>query len=136
MRNLVPLVTAFLLLFPVAAQAQDSRAALESGGKALGATNLKSIEIQGSGVAFQVGQSASPGMPWPQFDIRTFTRIVNYETASFRQEILQTRALEPSRGGGVYIRASTSWSSRSAATMPGTSRATPRCRPRSRSPTV
>src|SRR5207237_4299252 len=83
---------------------QDSRAALESVGKALGATNLKSIEIQGSGVAFQVGQSATPGMPWPQFDIRTFTRIVNYETASFRQEILQTRALEPPRGGGVYIR--------------------------------
>src|SRR5439155_1565618 len=61
-------------------------------------------EIQGSGVTFQVGQSAAPGMPWPQFNIRTFTRVVNYETASFRQEILQTRALEPPRGGGAYIR--------------------------------
>ena len=104
MRTLVSLLTAVLLLFPVAAQAQDSRAALESVAKALGATNLKSIEIQGSGVTFQVGQSATPGMAWPQFDIRTFTRVVNYETASFRQEILQTRALEPPRGGGVYIR--------------------------------
>jgi len=104
MRTLVYLLTAVLLLFPVAAQAQDSRAALESVAKALGATNLKSIEIQGSGVTFQVGQSATPGMAWPQFNIRTFTRVVNYETASFRQEILQTRALEPPRGGGVYIR--------------------------------
>ena len=65
MRTLVSLLTAVLLLLPVAAQAQDSRAALESVAKALGATNLKSIEIQGSGVTFQVGQSATPGMPWP-----------------------------------------------------------------------
>ena len=104
MRTLVSLLTAVLLLFPVAAQAQDSRAALEGVAKVLGATNLKSIEIQGSGVTFQVGQSATPGMPWPQFNVRTFTRVVNYETASFRQEILQTRALEPPRGGGAYIR--------------------------------
>ncbi len=65
MRTFVSLLAAVLLLFPVAAQAQDSRAALESVAKALGATNLKSIEIQGSGVTFQVGQSAAPGMPWP-----------------------------------------------------------------------
>ncbi len=104
MRTLVYLLTAVLLLFPVAAQAQDGRAALESVAKALGATNLKSFEIQGSGVTFQVGQSATPGMPWPQFNVRTFTRVVNYETASLRQEILQTRALEPPRGGGIYVR--------------------------------
>jgi glyoxylase-like metal-dependent hydrolase (beta-lactamase superfamily II) len=104
MRTLVYLLTTVLLLFPVAAQAQDGRAALESVAKALGATNLKSIEIQGSGVTFQVGQSAAPGMPWPQFNVRTFTRVVNFETASLRQEILQTRALEPPRGGGSYVR--------------------------------
>ncbi len=34
MCTLVPLLTAVLLLFPVAAQAQDSRAALESVAKA------------------------------------------------------------------------------------------------------
>jgi glyoxylase-like metal-dependent hydrolase (beta-lactamase superfamily II) len=104
MRSLVFLLTAVLLLFPVAAQAQDGRAALESVAKALGATNLKSIEIQGSGVTFQVGQSATPGMPWPQFNVRTFTRVVNYETASLREEIVRTRALEPPRGGGAYVR--------------------------------
>jgi glyoxylase-like metal-dependent hydrolase (beta-lactamase superfamily II) len=104
MRTLVPLLTAVLLLSPITAHTQDSGAALEAVAKALGATSLKSIEIQGSGVTFQVGQSYAPGMPWPQFNVRSFTRVVNYETASLRDEILRTRALEPPRGGGPYIR--------------------------------
>jgi glyoxylase-like metal-dependent hydrolase (beta-lactamase superfamily II) len=104
MRTLLPLLTVTLLLSPVTAYAQDSRAALEAVAKALGATSLKSIEIQGSGVTFQVGQSYAPGMPWPQFNVRSFTRVVNYETASLRDEILRTRALEPPRGGGPYVR--------------------------------
>jgi hypothetical protein len=104
MRTLVSLLTAVLLLSPITAHTQDSRAALEAVATALGAANLKSIEIQGSGVTFQVGQSYAPGMPWPQFNVRSFTRVVNYETASLRDEILRTRALEPPRGGGPYIR--------------------------------
>jgi hypothetical protein len=55
MRTLVPLLTAVLLLSPITAHTQDNRAALEAVAKALGATSLKSIEIQGSGVSFQVG---------------------------------------------------------------------------------
>ncbi len=120
MRALVPLLTAVLLLSPITAHTQDSRAALEAVAKALGATSLKSIEIQGSGVTFQVGQSYAPGMPWPQFNVRSFTRVVNYETASLRDEILRTRR---SSRPGVAARTSavsTSRSSSSAATTPGT----------------
>jgi len=99
------LMTAALVMLPaVPAGAQDSRAALEGVAKALGASGLKSLEIQGSGVTFQVGQSYTPGEAWPQFNVRSFTRVVNYETASLRDEILRTRALEPPRGGGPYVR--------------------------------
>jgi glyoxylase-like metal-dependent hydrolase (beta-lactamase superfamily II) len=104
MRMLGVLLTAVLLCSPYPAQAQDGRAALEAAAKALGATGLKSIEIQGGGVLFQVGQSQAPGTPWPQFNVRSFTRVVNYETASLRDDILRTRALEPPRGGGPYVR--------------------------------
>ena len=104
MRTLVLLLTVGLTLSPITAHSQDSRATLEAAQKALGATGLKSIEIQGNGVTFQVGQSYTPGMPWPQFNVRTFTRVVNYETASLRDEILRTRALDPPRGGGPYVR--------------------------------
>jgi glyoxylase-like metal-dependent hydrolase (beta-lactamase superfamily II) len=99
---LTALLTAVLLLTPFAAQAQDGRATLEAAAKALG--DVKSIEIQGSGAVFQVGQSQTPGRPWPLFNVRTFTRVVNYDTASLRDDIMRTRALEPPKGGGPYVR--------------------------------
>ncbi len=100
MRTLVPLLTAVVLLAPMTGQAQT----LQDVEKALGAANLKSIEIQGNGVNFQVGQSAVPGQPWPQFNVKSFARLVNYDTASLREETVRIRALEPPRGGGPYVR--------------------------------
>ena len=100
MRTFVSLFTIVLLLAPVIGQAQT----LQDVEMALGAANLKSIEIQGSGVSFQVGQSQAPGMPWPQFNMKSFMRLVNYDTASLREEAVRIRALEPPRGGGPYVR--------------------------------
>jgi len=102
MRMLAALLTAVLSLSPFAAEAQDAKATLEAAAKALG--EAKSIAIQGSGVVFQVGQSYTPGQPWPQFNVRTFNRVVNYETASLRDDLMRTRALEPPVGGGAYVR--------------------------------
>jgi hypothetical protein len=99
MRTLAALLTAVLLLSPVAGQAQT----LQDVATALGAANLKSIEIQGSGVTFQVGQSHVPGVAWPQFNAKSFARLVNYDTA-LREEAVRIRALEPPRGGGPYVR--------------------------------
>jgi glyoxylase-like metal-dependent hydrolase (beta-lactamase superfamily II) len=104
MRTLAALLTAVLALLPSAAEPQDAKATLEAASKALGTADVKSIEIQGNGVMFLVGQSAVPSEPWPLFNVRTFTRVVNYETASLREDLMRTRALEPPRGGGAYVR--------------------------------
>jgi glyoxylase-like metal-dependent hydrolase (beta-lactamase superfamily II) len=104
MRTLMFLLTSVLLLSPITADAQDSRAALETVAKALGATGLKSLEIQGGGTFFWAGQSYTAGTAWPQFNVRSFTRVVNYDTASLREEMVRTRALEPPKGGGPYVR--------------------------------
>ena len=104
MRILAALLTVVLSLLPFAAEAQDAKATLEAASKALGTADVKSIEMQGSGVMFLVGQSSVPGEPWPLFNVRTFTRVVNYETASLREDLMRTRALEPPRGGGAYVR--------------------------------
>ena len=104
MRTLIFLLTATLLFSPFTAAAQDNRAALETVAKALGATGLKSIEIQGGGTFFWAGQSYNAGTAWPQFNVRTLTRVVNYDTASFREEMVRTRTLEPPKGGGPYVR--------------------------------
>ena len=104
MRMLIFLLTAALLCSPFTASAQGDRAAIEAAAKALGAGGLKSIEIQGGGTFFWAGQSYAAGTGWPQFDMRSFTRTVNYETGALRDEMVRTRSLEPPKGGGPYVR--------------------------------
>ncbi len=55
----VTLMAVLLLLSPLAASAQDNRAALEPIAKAMGAGSVKSIQYSGNGVNFQVGETAS-----------------------------------------------------------------------------
>ena len=100
MRALFLLLTSVLFLSPMAANAQG----VDAVATALGAANVRSIEIQGSGVSYQVGQAYTAGQSFPQFTMRSFTRVMNYDTGSFRQEVLQTRTLEPPKGGGAYVR--------------------------------
>ena len=59
MRIRAALLTVVLSLLPFAAEAQDAKATLEAASKALGTADVKSIEMQGSGVMFLVGQSLS-----------------------------------------------------------------------------
>jgi glyoxylase-like metal-dependent hydrolase (beta-lactamase superfamily II) len=91
---------ALLLLIPAAVSAHDARATLEGAARALGTPGLKSIEIKGSGSHFAVGQSHVPGAPWPRFNVKSFTRTVNYETASMRDDLVRTQGEDPPRGGG------------------------------------
>jgi hypothetical protein len=120
MRTLIFLLASVLLFSPITSDAQDSRAALEAVSKALGATDLKSIEIQGGGTVFQVGQSYTAGTAWPQFNVRSVTRLVNYDTASLRDDILRTRRWSPPRGAARTSAVSTDRSLSSAVTTPGT----------------
>ena len=103
MGRVLALITALFLLFPVPGSAQDSRLALEAASKALGADGLKTIQYSASGVNFAVGQSQVPGAAWPRFNIPTFTRSINYETASLRDEQVRSRAEMPPRGGGLPV---------------------------------
>ena len=89
-----------VLLSPLAGQAQEGRAMVEAVSKAMGAGSLKSIQVTGSGTMFALGQSPAPGMPWPQFHVKSATRSVNYETGALRDEMVRTQALDPPRGGG------------------------------------
>jgi glyoxylase-like metal-dependent hydrolase (beta-lactamase superfamily II) len=97
----VTLMAVLLLLSPLAASAQDNRAALDLIAKAMGAGSVKSIQYAGNGVNFFVGQNFAPDMPWPRFVVKSYTRSVSYETASIRDEIVRTYGETPQRGGGA-----------------------------------
>ena len=101
MIRILALLTAVMLSSPLAGAAQDGRTLLEESAKAMGVANLKSIEYTGSGVNFAVGQSVAPGAPWPRFDLKSYTRSANYETASLREDLVRSRADSLPRGGGV-----------------------------------
>ena len=96
-------IVAMLLWLPLA-HAQDGKTSLDAVAKAMGAANLKSYELTANGMSYAVGQSEAPGAPWPRFHVKSVKRTVNYETGSLRDEVVQTRVLEPPRGGGVFVR--------------------------------
>ena len=101
MRIILGATLTVLLLSFAPADAQDARATLDAASKALGAANLKSYEMTGSGVSWATGQSPAPGSPWARFVVKSLTRSVNYETASLRDVWVRTQGEDPPRGGGV-----------------------------------
>lgn len=92
------LAAVLVLLSPLTATAQD--ASLDRIAKAMGAAGVKSMQYSGSGVNFQVGQNFSPDAAWPRFVVKSYTRAVNYETSSIRDELVRTQGENPPRGGG------------------------------------
>jgi len=96
----VVLTAVLVLVAPLVADAQDGRAALEGVAKAMGAPGVKSIQYSGNGVNFAVGQNYTPDLPWPRFVVKSYTRMVSYETAAIRDELVRTQGENPARGGG------------------------------------
>jgi glyoxylase-like metal-dependent hydrolase (beta-lactamase superfamily II) len=42
----------------------------------------------------------APGTPWPRFNLKTFTRTINYDTPAMRDDFVRTQADPAARGGG------------------------------------
>ncbi len=102
MHRALGLIAAVVLLAaPLAASVPHAYADLNDVAKALGASTVKSIQYTGTGGVYAVGQSAVPGLPWPEYNVKSHTRSVNYDTASLRDEQVRTQALDPPRSGGV-----------------------------------
>ena len=74
----------FALTGAVALAADDARGVLDSVAKALGTP--RTLQYTGSGAVFTVGQNLSPTKPWPRVELKSFTRVVDYENRAWRQE--------------------------------------------------
>jgi len=72
------------IAFNLVASAQDAKGVLESTIKNMG--DVKSIQYSGSGAQFNLGQSVSAGTPWPRNEIKSFTRMVDYDKLATRNE--------------------------------------------------
>ena len=97
-KKLIFVLVIMCVLMPRLSDGQEAKAVLDGVAKAMG--DVKSLQYTGSGSTFAVGQSAAPGVPWPRFNAKSFTRTINYDTVSMRDEIVRTQAENPPRGGG------------------------------------
>jgi glyoxylase-like metal-dependent hydrolase (beta-lactamase superfamily II) len=70
---------------------------LQAANEELGVAELKSIEYSGSGKWFQFGQAANPTLPWPAFDVKSFTATINYDTPAARVQMERIQVVEPNR---------------------------------------
>jgi glyoxylase-like metal-dependent hydrolase (beta-lactamase superfamily II) len=97
------LAMAVLALIPWIGEAQDAKTVLDGVAKSMGATDLKSIQYSSSGSVFAPGQSPHPGAPWVRYNAKSYSRTINYDTASLRDEIVRTQGEQPPRGAVFVI---------------------------------
>jgi glyoxylase-like metal-dependent hydrolase (beta-lactamase superfamily II) len=74
---------------------------LRKSAEAIGATDVQSIQYSGAGYHFALGQSINPRAPWPKFNVKSYTRTINYVTLAAREEMVRTQFENPPRGGGA-----------------------------------
>jgi glyoxylase-like metal-dependent hydrolase (beta-lactamase superfamily II) len=102
-------ITAFLgaLLLATAivaqpeAQAQAAQSVLQTAAKAMGADAVKCLTYSSNnGYVAIVGQGYSPADDWPKLELASFTRVINYDAKSMREEQVRRQGNYPARGGG------------------------------------
>jgi len=80
---------------------QRAEAVLQKAAQAMGSSDLQSIQYSGSGYNFALGQSPNPQAPWPKFNVKSYTRLINYATASSQEDMVRTQFENPPHGGGA-----------------------------------
>jgi len=100
MRTIALAMSVIVALPALAGRAQNATTTLDAAARALGATNLTSIQYAGSGTNNAFGQSYAPGGPWPAFKVTSYAAAINYTTPAMRVELNRTNPDGQVRGGG------------------------------------
>src|SRR5262245_4092350 len=83
-----------------APSAQDARTLMQAVAKHIGADGLRCITYSGSGYVGIVGQNFTPRDDWPRLELAGYTRTIDFETKSGREEQMRRQGNNPARGGG------------------------------------
>jgi len=100
MARAVVVLVAVLSFMAGTAAAQDAKTVLQAASAAMGAGTLRSITYSGTGWNAAVGQSYTPDEDWPRFDVTSYTRTIDYDGRSSREELTRRQGSYPPRGGG------------------------------------
>ena len=89
-----------LALWAGTAQAQDAATVLRAAATAMGTANVRSIQISGTGWNAATGQSFTPNEDWPRFELTSYTRAIDYDAKSSREDWTRIQGTYAPRGGG------------------------------------
>ncbi|MBI2185606.1 MAG: MBL fold metallo-hydrolase [Acidobacteria bacterium] len=92
--------SALLALVVGGVGAQDARAVLQAVAKNIGADNLTSMQISGTGWNAAPGQSYTPADDWPKFEITSYTKAIDFGARFAREQVTRRQGNYPPRGGG------------------------------------
>lgn len=95
------LLALFVISAAVALAQDGGKAALQKAAVAMGAANLKSIQYSGSGKAASLGQSYTTQSGWPTVTVNSYSRTIDYESQSSKEEMVRTLDSPPAKGGGA-----------------------------------
>jgi glyoxylase-like metal-dependent hydrolase (beta-lactamase superfamily II) len=80
---------------------KKAEALLRKAAEVIGASDIRSIQYSGTGYHFALGQSVNPRAPWPKFNVKSYTRTINFDILAAREEMVRTQLENPPRGGGA-----------------------------------
>ena len=79
--------------------AQDAKTVLQSAAKAMG--DVKSIQYSATGHLYALGQAFTPTSGWPQNNLTSYTRTIDYGSRSSKEELTQVEPSPPRLGGAA-----------------------------------
>src|SRR2546426_11849903 len=100
-KKLIFVLVVGVLIMPQLSHGQEAKAVLDGVTKAMG--DVKSLQYTGSGTNFAVGQSPSPGTPWPRYNVKSYTRTINYDTVSMQEDMVRTQGDQSPRSAVFVI---------------------------------
>ena len=77
------------VLMTGSATAQNVQSVLQATAIAMGMENLTSIQYSGTGWQGRVGQNVSPDLDWPRVELTSYTRTIDFETMSSKEEYVR-----------------------------------------------
>ena len=95
------LLAAAALIGGSAAAQNTGMAALQAAAAKMGVTNMKSIQYSGAGWQGMVGQNFNPLMDWPRVDLKDYTRTIDFDSMSSKEEYTRSQGNNSVQGGGA-----------------------------------
>jgi len=78
--------------------ATDARTVLQNSMKAMGGTDLKTLQYSGAGWSSMIGQTFGLAEDWPHYEVADYTRTIDYDAKTLREDYTRRQGTYPTLG--------------------------------------